>query len=1151
MNEWFQFRFGLVLKMEFPEIIDNKNQERQLDYVLNHFVFQSADLISIAVGYFYFSGFQQIAEALSKNEKLNAENSSTKIRFIISPKTDRLTANILQKGNQFKEIEKSAIAEFEQDLSFANPTWAEYLIELLQKKVLEVKIYTKDFFHAKAYLASIPLSASINSYVSIVGSSNFSFSGLTDNSELNLGNRNDHVYKELLKWYDDLWENHTEDFNHKLLEVIDASGIKERKETDTPKKFLSPFQMLLFLLKHYLGKLTEDTTHNFDQLAEFQRIGAENVLTKLERFGGAIVADSVGLGKTFTAGEVIRRYRLENKKVIIICPPTLIDQWKETMLINFGVDTSTHLVIYSQGKFQQLDPAKVRKEFKEIDFDLIVIDEAHRLRNRETALYRNVKELHPHTREKRADVLLLTATPFNNSVMDLKNLIELAILPVTLTNAGFTPNAFGEFMKITSELRNKKSLSELKERPEFQNNLFKIQEILNAVMLLRMRSTIKEKYGNITIAGKPLQFEDPSVEKIQYKYEDKHHYLFNELPGFLQKLHLPHILISNPDSGKMLSYLYLLLLFKRIESSIYAFYESLLNIIAKEEALDRALDAGGNLEEIIKNYNANLKGDLADEDTFDLFTDEKVDEEELKEFSKDDLKNWIREDLTLIHEFIDSHIKPLFKDPKEPLSLEDPKIFDYITQLKGRFKKCLTFTEYKATVRYIDFHIKKSVSNQEISIRHEMVSGGDKFLNDKLNRFAPKGRKVSEDTYHSPEFQELDLLISTDVLSEGVNLQDADLLINYDLPWNPMRIVQRIGRVNRIGSENKIRVLNFIPDEILNDFIQLVEILTSKIDQVSVLLGKEMAILSSNDEKITSKTIGEEIQKVRSAKSASEVESLSRKTELFRRIEGETEEDFFRLKLHLSARENQVRKEDFKSEFFHDRANNIYYTILNKEPKSLYQLYEIQGEHGDRRDLLSRFWLYATNDGNSKEKHPDEFLTIEAIQKNGYSLYEVSNKEECKSLEKKLVTEYARLLSEKREINSVRNVSRRITHIKGRQMDVLILLQTLLHKEQTLTGKSFTEVVLAIRPDGKEILEDTLSVLQIHQLNAEQINKLNKAIEKRNLKLSHSINPSQYKDVAEMLFDYYEDVILSDSMIRGYLYKPVEINGRLLASIYV
>ncbi|MBK7056561.1 MAG: hypothetical protein IPH52_16250 [Leptospiraceae bacterium] len=178
-------------------------------------------------------------------------------------------------------------------------------------------------------------------------------------------------------------------------------------------------------------------------------------------------------------------------------------------------------------------------------------------------------------------------------------------------------------------------------------------------------------------------------------------------------------------------------------------------------------------------------------------------------------------------------------------------------------------------------------------------------------------------------------------------------------------------------------------------------------------------------------------------------------------------------------------------------------------------------------------------------------MTIDAIQRDGYSLYEVSNKEECKTLDKKISVEYERLLSEKREINSVRNVSRRITHIKGRQMDVLILLQTLLHKEQTLTGKSFTEVVLAIRPDGKEILEDTLSVLQIHQLNAEQINKLNKAIDKKNLKLSHSINPSQYKDVAEMLFGYYEDVILSDSMIRGYLYKPVEINGRLLASIYV
>lgn len=1130
--------------MDFQDIIDNKTESRRLDVLLNRFIFQGSDLISIAVGYFYFSGFQKIAEKLYQNNFINAPDSDGKIRFIISPKTDRITADLLKKGNQKEEMERAAVQEFEEDLTLSQSEWADYLIELLQKKKLEVKIYTKSFFHAKAYLGAVPMNGGIKSYVSIVGSSNFSLSGLTENSELNLGSREDRIYKELIKWFDDLWDNHTEEFNHRLLEVIESSGIRFRKKEDSFRKFLSPYSMFLFLLKHYLGSFSEENTGIFDELAEFQRIGSENLLNKMERFGGAIVSDSVGLGKTFTAGEVIRRYRQEKKKVIVLCPPTLCGQWKETLEKNFKVFESKEMVIFSHGKFATLDPAEINKEFNNIQFDLIVIDEAHRLRNRETVLYKNINELHPVSRAKRADVLLLTATPFNNSVMDLKNLIELAVLPVTLTNAGFTPNAFSEFLKITAELRKGVSVSELKERQDFQKNLSKVQEILNAVMLLRMRSTIREKYGKVTIAGKPLQFDDPVVEKIQYKYEKEHHNLFAALPDFLQKLYLPHILISNPnfESGKALSGLYILLLFKRIESSIYAFYVSLQNILLKEKSLEKALSECSDWNEITLKYSEYIRGKDS-EDVLDFEGTEDSDSpEEMKGFDRNELLVWIRSDIESINDFIERYLFPLFSDRENPITMEDPKLIRWIDKLKGRYKKCLTFTEFKATADYLDYHLKRSVRNNEISLRFAAVTGGDPKISEKLDRFAPKGRRVSEDKLKQEGFEELDLLISTDVLSEGVNLQDADLLINFDLPWNPMRIVQRIGRVNRIGSENKVYVLNFVPDEVLEEFIKLLEILKTKIDQITVLLGKEMAILSSAEEDINPQTIGEELQKVRSAESISEVEALSHKNDLFSRIEGETEEDFFRMRLHFSSKENQIRKDDMDSVPVL-KENTVFYSILNTDFKEVYHLYEIHGTHGERTDLLARFWLYADSQGQISEKHPESFFIQGKFSKESVNL----KNRNITQTEELLQKEFRQRLESRKEINSARNISRRLKSFGGKQVELIVLLESVLRSEQALTGKSFLENAVLLRKDAGEVLEDLLYVFQVHQLTTQQLKLLNDRLKKAAIEPGKGVAFSKYRQFAEILMDFYDKVILHDSTVRGFLYRPEEISGRCLA----
>lgn len=1131
--------------MNFPHLIDNRDNN-SLEEVLNEFYAPYIVEFYLASGYFYLSGFQLISEKLKENKNLKEGI----IKIIISPKTDKITKAVLTRANENErekeKILRLIIQDLEKDSYFLDKDSVELIIQLIKERIIQIRLFLKDFFHAKAYIARTKYHEREDFYT-IVGSSNFSMGGLRENRELNLPVRGDLYFDAYKKWFLQLWENETEDFNPQLLEIY-QSGLKNVQNAILQDVFLSPFEMLLFLIRSFLGNLSEDELGSTDQLVEFQRIGAENVLSKLERFGGAIVSDSVGLGKTFTAAEVIKRSIHNGKKVIVITPPTIVlEQWKETLEKFFKLKEGSSLHFLSQGKFAIMDAEDIRKELQG-KYDLIVIDEAHRARNDETNLYQNINRLHP--KGNRARVLLLTATPFNNKTEDLENLIKLCTTETTLLNAGFTPKAFGELEEFARRLKAGTPVEEIENDKKYHEYRKNVKEILNAIMLLRMRTTIRKRYGKITIAGKPLEFEDPHVERISYTYPGKYRKVFEKLSGFLAGLELAHIQIAKPGkSGKSLSNLYKLLLFKRIESSLYSFTRSIERIKSKQLEWKEQIQ-----RDEISLFNERKTENQEEEDSlFENYEDDVDIEPDLLEtedgvsYSKEEVLGWIENDIKLIDEFLGKYILPLCKDKENPLTIKDPKLEKFLGVLKSPgYKKALIFTSFKDTVEYLRFQLENV---QGISLSFETATGDDKKTNtleDKLDRFAPKARGISTDSLEN----EIQILIATDVLSEGVNLQDADTVMNFDLPWNPMRIVQRVGRVNRIGSENKIRVLNLSPDDTLDDFLNLIKIIESKGYMVASLLGREMAILSSEKEELHAEDIGEELKSRNKTKNLSEYEEDATSNSFFSDIEGETDEDYFKSYLFSAGQENRIRKSDFQ--LIEENSEKFtYYTILNPKPTKAYLFYEIYGERENYRDLLSRECYQVELNHEVKAMFPFNLFSRKIVSGEGYTIINVQDKDNFSNLDETVNSFFQREVDKRRKENKILKLQKRITTSKDKkslfQKNLDPVLEHLLEKDESLFD-SFSELAKKIDKKALEKLTEMRKILQLYTLD---IKKLKRDFDKQKISLEKRIGKGAYEFIIKRLIEFYEEDILTDPNLRGVLYKDKEISGKILCKVFI
>jgi superfamily II DNA or RNA helicase/HKD family nuclease len=946
-------------------------------------VIPECEEIRIATGYFYLSGFDLIKDDLA-NLRDPEQLNRAPFRILMGRQTDRRTSDEIEEGLTLREQFRE---ELKEDISGLNSAQIERLDNLryfIANGRVDIRVRNPEqgYFHAKGgCFRAVPDDPAEREgeedrrgAVTIVGSSNFSQSGHRHNVELNLTSQERGDAREFERWFDDQWSK-AEEFSEEIITVIENSGRyqewqeKQDEDDDADEEYgtyLEPFEM--YKLLAYDG-LNGNISVRDSPLYYFQTLGYESAKQKLSQYNGCIVSDSVGLGKSFIGSELLYDYREQGDRCLLLVPANLTDQWRDLLqdatdddgdpLFGLEVDKE-HLQVMSISKFQNLTHDEVNTLNDR--FEVVLIDEAHRFRNHGkwepnpvdnddysgTRRHANARLLRNNT------MIMLTATPINNSAEDLQNLIGLFTDGNELMNkASLKFRAFDEYNDLAEKRKRvaagKEEASEEEQRRmrgQLKRHSQEISKILNEVMVLRTRKHVKE-----TLTDQDefeMSFEPPALRKEQYSLPPAYQPIYRMLPDVMDALHLPHITIKNPQAGATLKALYKLNLLKRLESSTYAFVQSVQTLHEREHSLlgvlnglpeDRDIDvlrtlgsddAGPTLEDFVEEADAAEDLEQALEefgfDSDTLRADGGDVDDELADATVGEVKTYIREDLTLLAYFLSRFIGRVARDsgaiadleveleqwladhgaavlpnvpendlnpilyPRHDLSeadsatldfyqavfalreFRDPKIELLADVLNGYDQKVLVFTQYRATADYVYRTLVENGSSPMTMENSAVVKGGDENKQDVIKRFAPEASGYQQMLAESDE-TELQYVVATDTLSEGVNLQDISVVVNYDLPWNPMRIVQRVGRVDRIGSKADKYVHNFYPDEDIEAGIKLLQRLQAKINDIALIVGKENNILDPNEDAVlekagveTEKTIGElEIEEIKSS----------------------------------------------------------------------------------------------------------------------------------------------------------------------------------------------------------------------------------------------------------------------------------------------
>lgn len=836
----------------------------------------------IATGYFYANGFQLLAD---KAQHLTQAES---IQVILGLETDHATKTVVETALKDKkaEILRNVREElFKLEDSPANADYLQQLYDAIHSGAMHFRAFREGIFHPKAYI----FATDSGTDYAYVGSSNFTRPGMSTNLELNILTKDELTIKALSDWFDALFSDDkiTEELREGLLEAVRRSPIRKRREHP---EFVTPWEMLLCVAAEFIRQ--SQTTKRSDFLAEFQQTGVFAATKRLEDYGGCIIADSVGLGKSFIGAAIMDNFHRDKKtngepyRVLALVPAHLKDQW--TYLLQedgpastpgekyFGLQVDGKSVaVASQGVFANLEEDTVVKEFG--DFDLVVVDEAHRFRNDAATVkrVRLLEALKNNPKRKEADAVkfvFLTATPLNNSVRDLKNLISLCTIRKRLENrAGMKLDAFDIFLQYFNREHNQEPgappvvLTD-PERKQKERAKQTIDRILKEVMILRTREFLQKRPGGIQVGGRQIQFSRPNVRAESYQQTNaKFEALVANIPDFLTGLNAPHITIVNPNAGFALAGLFKIHLLKRLESSPYAFWRSLQNFSASLTELEIALTSPRSFEEIVQEYKRR-RGDEIPEESYGDDRDEAPEAEATidGDAAKKDFLAQVHADRQhlsdLLKEYFDG-AGGLRHPSGGEYAFDDNKVAHLVQQLtKSNPKKVLIFTQYADTANYLLHHLRQRLKGEAGAqgYRVGMATGNGSdhpFLGQAPSRrdmvwyFSPTSNERLNENGEaaSPEENELDILIATDSLSEGVNLQECRFLVNYDLPWNPTRIVQRVGRIDRIvrtGQPGQNEIMNLVSPDTVEAQLGLIDTLRKKSEQIALFVAKEYGIIS-------------------------------------------------------------------------------------------------------------------------------------------------------------------------------------------------------------------------------------------------------------------------------------------------------------------
>jgi superfamily II DNA or RNA helicase len=804
--------------------------------------------ISIATAYFNPGGFNLLADELEKFGPVrlllgaDPEPQQPGVRPLSTGtgrRGERERVRRALEGHRRKLEQDRDLIGFTTEADRA----ARRLVAWLRSGQVQVRRFEHGFLHGKAFIVDGPMPGVMS------GSSNFTFAGLARNKELNLGQYQPEPVHRVQEWFDEMWEASAS---------FDLAGVYEARWQPH-----QPWVIFLRMLQELYGAEVAEESSNRSRsrlgLTGFQSDGVWRAQRILDRLNGVIVADEVGLGKTFVAGEIIHEAVITNRqKALIVAPATLRDSTWKPFLAQMNLPATT--VSYEELTRGIDDAGQLGASLQNLDeYALVVVDEAHALRNAATRRADALRTLTEGSSPKK--LVLLTATPVNNSLYDLYNLISYFVTnDAAFANSG-VPSLRAYFDRAMA--MNPDDLS-----PE---HLF---DVLDKVAVRRTRRFVRNNYqgDQVTIGGvtREITFPTPRVRRVDYNLD-------NVLPGMFDRLatalgagaHIDeNTAVPLNDPGTVLTLaryvpsrfhrsegeeqfeqqnagLLRSALLKRFESSAYAFQRTLDKMLASHEAFLDALAKGQVLTgDALREWSSSDSDDL---EAFIMAADENLAENirGAAEYDVPALKEAVEADYRLLTSFRDEvRSQQNGSDPKVEALVDELARVAREAEAEGinpqdtrDKRKVLVFSYYADTVSHIHSRLALAIESDERLAAYQgriaTAAGPDREGRSQvIAGFAPRtaGGASDEDLY--------DLVIATDVLAEGVNLQQARHIINYDLPWNPMRLVQRHGRIDRIGSEHREVFLRcFFPDQQLERLLGLEERLQRKLKHAAAATG--------------------------------------------------------------------------------------------------------------------------------------------------------------------------------------------------------------------------------------------------------------------------------------------------------------------------
>lgn len=857
------------------------NKEKFLSDIING-ILPKTDAVDILVGYFYYSGYMQLSENLKDKQirilvGLDIDlHISKHIREVEAIRNEFISRNIIKE-----EYYKQFVHIF-NDSDFLDTAEKLEQFKMFYGKILDGTLEirkTLDPCHSKMYLFAyndLMNEGGELPGVLITGSSNLSYQGLKGRLELNARFNDKQDYEEGKKLFDELWESsvvvaskdNLDEWNNKVMARIWYD------------KIYSPYLMYVRVLKEYFNIPTSenlltpyDITEGRYSNLRYQTDAVQMAINALNNHNGAIVADVVGLGKSVIASTIARNLRL---RTIIVCPPHLYKQW-EGYRDEFGFTAS----VFSAGKIEDA-VLHYQELVKDGEQFLIIIDEAHRFRNEYTQDYALLHNLCFGNK-----VLMLTATPFNNQPADIYALIKLFQIPTnstlkTVENLGASfKDLINKYKKLREEQREgKKTDEEIK--TQVNDMAKKIRSIISPLVVRRSRldlqgipeyaDDLKQQNIQLVMPNDPEELEyDLSELKDLYMTTldriNKSEGSSDDVYRFKAARYSPVLYIKEESKDKLakeledktgvkfnlllgrqtnISSFMRHLLVARFESSVAAFKASLGYMIQSSEHMLRWIDQRrkipvfkkGNLPDVSAFYDTSDDGMEEIEELFEKYEARGFFEIDMK-YVKDSFVTDVKADVQLLKNLQEQWFG------KDNIIKSDPKLDSFIRIVRKQMKndpnrKLVVFSEFADTVNYLG----KALVNAGLPAMKYTSADATSANKDLIRANFDAGLK--------PALQQNDfyILVATDAISEGYNLHRAGAIFNYDIPYNPTRVIQRIGRINRINKKvfDQLYIYNYFPTDVGEAETRTKEISTLKMAMIHAIMGEDTKALTKEED---------------------------------------------------------------------------------------------------------------------------------------------------------------------------------------------------------------------------------------------------------------------------------------------------------------